>query len=74
MIHKTPLSRLTPLLYRRDPANECMGMYEQKDISLDIIYECLSTPPVLSRGTVYTALMSPADDEFKTTIRNQVEF
>ena len=56
---------------RRDPANECMGSYEQKDLSLDAISECLGTSPVLNKGTVYTTLMSPAKDEFTTEIRNQ---
>ncbi|GMH92420.1 hypothetical protein TrVE_jg3639 [Triparma verrucosa] len=59
---------------RRDPANDCMNQYDFESLSLTgSIYDCLSTAPVLNKGTVYTTLMNPKQDIFETTIRNQNE-
>jgi hypothetical protein len=59
---------------RRDPANDCMNQYDFESLSLTgSIYDCLSTAPVLNKGTVYTTLMNPKKDIFETTIRNQNE-
>jgi hypothetical protein len=42
-----------------------------ENAGLEGIYDCLSTPPVLCDGTVYTTLMQPKEGSFETTIRNQ---
>ena len=45
---------------RRDPAVKHMNQIGQSKISLDTLYDVLSTPPVCNQGTTYTALMSAA--------------
>ncbi|GMH63191.1 hypothetical protein TrRE_jg13040 [Triparma retinervis] len=56
---------------RRGPVNGCMEKLGQENAGLEGIYNCLSTPPVLCDGTVYTTLMMPKNDEYEVEIRNQ---
>ena len=56
---------------RRGPVNQCMIDLGFENAGLEGIYDCLSTPPVLCDGTVYTTLMQPKEGSFETTIRNQ---
>ena len=48
---------------RRDPAVTHMNAVGRSNVSLDALYDVLSTPPVCNRGTTYTALMSAAKPE-----------
>ena len=55
---------------RRDPGIAAMNKVGEKNISLSTLYDILSTPPVLNKGTIYTTLMTAAKpSEYKTFIR-----
>ncbi|KAI6656842.1 N-acylethanolamine-hydrolyzing acid amidase-like [Oopsacas minuta] len=57
---------------RRDPAVKHMKDVGRSKISLDTLYEVLSTPPVCNNGTTYTAMMSAGKpDEFRAVIRDK---
>ena len=58
---------------RRDPAVKHMNQIGQSKVSLDTLYDVLSTPPVCSsRNTTYTALMSAASpDALRAVIRDK---
>jgi len=58
-----------PMDNRRKTANEAMASVGQAHADLDHIFTVLSTPPVLTKDTTYTALMSTAIGTYSTIVR-----
>mmetsp|Transcript_130523 Transcript_130523/g.278947 ORF Transcript_130523/g.278947 Transcript_130523/m.278947 type:complete len:458 (-) Transcript_130523:58-1431(-) len=56
---------------RRKAAVQGMQKLAVSDISFDSVLEVLSTPPVLDPWTIFTSLMRPATEEYRTTVRAQ---
>ncbi|KAK8719375.1 hypothetical protein OTU49_014074 [Cherax quadricarinatus] len=54
---------------RRTPANRCMIESGQKNASLSLIYNVLSTKPVLNKETVYTSVMDVRSGQLQGWIR-----
>ncbi|XP_042226882.1 acid ceramidase-like isoform X2 [Homarus americanus] len=54
---------------RRTPANRCMTEGGPNNASLGLIYNVLSTKPVLNKETVYTALMQASSGQVHGWIR-----
>lgn len=54
---------------RRTPANRCMVEGGATNASLRLIYNVLSTKPVLNKETIYTTLMSAKSGEFSSWLR-----
>lgn len=54
---------------RRTPANRCMLEGGQKNASLGLMYNVLSTKPVLNKETIYTALMSAKEGDLHSWLR-----
>ncbi|XP_066947618.1 acid ceramidase-like isoform X5 [Macrobrachium rosenbergii] len=54
---------------RRTPANWCMVEGGATNASLRLIYNVLSTKPVLNKETIYTTLMSAKSGEFSSWLR-----
>ncbi|XP_068210078.1 acid ceramidase-like [Palaemon carinicauda] len=54
---------------RRTPANQCMVDGGAKNASVGLIYNVLSTKPVLNKETIYTTLMSAQSGEFSSWLR-----
>ena len=55
--------------HRRETANEMLENIGQYNFSINTLLEVLSTPPVLAKTTVFTALMSPIKNIYFTIIR-----
>ncbi|XP_072108730.1 acid ceramidase [Mobula birostris] len=55
---------------RRTPAIKCMNQTTQAKISLETIYDVLSTKPVLNKLTTYTTLMDVSAGTFESYQRN----
>ncbi|XP_076877419.1 N-acylsphingosine amidohydrolase (acid ceramidase) 1a [Brachyhypopomus gauderio] len=54
---------------RRTPAMKCMNKTTQANISLQTIYDVLSTKPVLNKLTTYTSLMEVSTGKLESYIR-----
>jgi len=54
---------------RVDPANNAMNSVGQQKISLDTLFQVLSTKPVLNLQTTYTILSCPATGEYTSYTR-----
>jgi len=54
---------------RRTAGEKQMNATGQANISLPQIFNVLSTPPVLAKGTTYTTLMSASTGYYTTTVR-----
>eukprot|EP01061_Rhynchopus_euleeides_P028944 TRINITY_DN47235_c0_g1_i1.p1 TRINITY_DN47235_c0_g1~~TRINITY_DN47235_c0_g1_i1.p1 ORF type:complete len:356 (+),score=149.42 TRINITY_DN47235_c0_g1_i1:60-1127(+) len=54
---------------RRLAANRHMNSIGQTSITLDTLFEVLSTPPVLAGDTIYTAQMFPATGYYRAVMR-----
>ena len=55
---------------RREHAVKMMNSIGQKNIDFKMLFQVLSTPPVLASDTVYTTLMAPSNTTYyNTTIR-----
>jgi len=59
---------------RRKIANAGMTKLGQAAVSLEGIYQVLSTYDVLNHGTTYTTLMSPLTGNYTTIVRNPPSF
>ncbi|XP_078253837.1 acid ceramidase [Rhinoraja longicauda] len=55
---------------RRIPAMKCMNQTTQARISVETIYDVLSTKPVLNKLTTYTTLMDVSAGTFESFLRN----
>ncbi|XP_051895497.1 acid ceramidase isoform X2 [Pristis pectinata] len=55
---------------RRTPAMKCMNQTTQAKISLETIYDVLSTKPVLNKLTTYTTLMDVSARTFESYLRD----
>lgn len=55
--------------HRRETANEMLENIGQHNFSINTLLEVLSTPPVLAKTSVFTALMSPVKNMYLTIIR-----
>jgi hypothetical protein len=55
---------------RRDPANACMAAAGEGGVSVEAVRACLSEPPVLNKGTIYTTLMSAKEGYYDTIVRD----
>ncbi|XP_056264974.1 acid ceramidase [Pseudoliparis swirei] len=55
---------------RRTPAMMCMNRTTQANISLETMYDVLSTKPVLNKLTTYTTLMQVSEGKLESYIRN----
>ncbi|XP_028657918.1 acid ceramidase [Erpetoichthys calabaricus] len=55
---------------RRTPAMKCLNQTTQAKISLEKIYDVLSTKPVLNKLTVYTTLMEASEGKLESYIRD----
>lgn len=55
---------------RRTPAMKCMNQTTQAKISVETIYDVLSTKPVLNKLTTYTTLMDVSAGTLETFLRN----
>merc|ERR1712204_61451 len=55
---------------RQEVAKKAMAQLTLKsEVSATSIFDVLSTAPVLNSDTAFTTFMSPATDEFRTTVR-----
>jgi len=54
---------------RRDPANNAMNAMGRNNLTLDGMYQVLSTKPVFNLQTTYSFLACPADGTYKTFAR-----
>ncbi|KAF4653026.1 hypothetical protein FOL47_010751 [Perkinsus chesapeaki] len=57
---------------RRTKAEECIEGHGQKDgqvATFGVVMDCISSKPVLNKGTIYTAIMSPRNGELWGRIR-----
>uniref|UniRef100_A0AAR2LWB6 ceramidase n=1 Tax=Pygocentrus nattereri TaxID=42514 RepID=A0AAR2LWB6_PYGNA len=54
---------------RRTPAMKCMNKITQANITLQTIYDVLSTKPVLNKLTTYTSLMEVSTGKLESYIR-----
>lgn len=59
-----------PLDGRREAANKGMAAIGDNNLSLDRMFDVLSTPPVLASDTVYTAKINPATGFYETILRH----
>ncbi|XP_047671603.1 acid ceramidase [Tachysurus fulvidraco] len=61
----------TPLFLddRRTPAMKCMNQTTQANISVQTVYDVLSTKPVLNKLTTYTTLMQVSKGKLESFIR-----
>ncbi|XP_054599781.1 acid ceramidase isoform X2 [Nothobranchius furzeri] len=55
---------------RRTPAMKCMNQTTQARISVNTLYDVLSTKPVLNKLTTYTALMQVSEGKLESYIRD----
>uniref|UniRef100_A0A8D3E471 Acid ceramidase n=1 Tax=Scophthalmus maximus TaxID=52904 RepID=A0A8D3E471_SCOMX len=55
---------------RRTPAMKCMNQTAQKNISVNTMYDVLSTKPVLNKLTTYTTLMQVSEGKLESYIRD----
>lgn len=55
---------------RRTPATKCLNEAGQKNASLGLIYNVLSTKPVLNKESVYTSLMEAKSGQLQAWIRS----
>lgn len=55
---------------RRTPAMKCMNLTSQTNISLQTLYDMLSTKPVLNKLTTYTTLMQVSKGTLESYIRD----
>ncbi|KAK7070431.1 N-acylsphingosine amidohydrolase (acid ceramidase) [Halocaridina rubra] len=54
---------------RRTPANRCMMEGGQKNVSFNLLYNVLSTKPVLNKESIYTSLMSAKTGKLHSWLR-----
>jgi N-acylethanolamine-hydrolysing acid amidase len=54
---------------RLDPMNDCMNAMGQANLSVDNLYNCLSTPPVLNPLTTYTAIIINSQSYYRCNVR-----
>ncbi|GCC23827.1 hypothetical protein chiPu_0002225 [Chiloscyllium punctatum] len=55
---------------RRIPAMKCMNQTTQANISVETIYDVLTTKPVLNKLTTYTTLMEISEGTFESYLRD----
>lgn len=55
---------------RRTPAMKCMNQTTQTNITLNTMYDVLSTKPVLNKLTTYTTLMQVSEGKLESYIRD----
>ncbi|XP_048401079.2 acid ceramidase [Stegostoma tigrinum] len=55
---------------RRIPAMKCMNQTTQANISIETIYDVLTTKPVLNKLTTYTTLMEISEGTFESYLRD----